>query len=158
MLGAGSSEDRRAAGEHGVAGAAGFEELAAHVGRNVGLNMDPSHFWWQGIDPVTVVEALGDRIGFSHGKDTLLFPERIRKLGVLHHAPPTDPDTAPWHFAAVGEGHGAETWLTLFRALQRTGYDGVVSIEHEDPRYDGEEGTARSLKGLRDILQRMGQA
>ena len=60
--------------------AAGFEALAAHVGRNVGLNMDPSHFWWQGIDPVTVVEALGDRIGFSHGKDTLLFPDRIRKL------------------------------------------------------------------------------
>ncbi len=137
--------------------AAGFEALAAHIGRNVGLNMDPSHFWWQGIDPVTVVEALGDRIGFSHGKDTLLFPERIRRLGVLHHAPPSDPDKAPWHFAAVGEGHDAEAWVTLFRALQKAGYDGVVSIEHEDPRYGGEEGTARSLKGLQNILQRMGQ-
>lgn len=137
--------------------AAGFEELAHHVGRNVGLNMDPSHFWWQGIDPVTVVEALGDRIGFSHGKDTLLFPERIRKLGVLHHAPPTDPAKAPWHFASVTEGHDADTWVTLFRALQKAGYDGVVSIEHEDPRYDGEAGTARSLKGLQDILRRMRQ-
>ena len=138
--------------------AAGFEELVAHVGRNVGLNMDPSHFWWQGIDPVTVVESLGGRVGFSHGKDTLLFPDRIRKLGVLHHAPPADPNKAPWHFASVGEGHDTETWVTLFRALQRAGYDGVVSIEHEDPRYDGEEGTARSLKGLQAVLKQMGQA
>lgn len=134
---------------------AGFEALSAHVGRNVGLNLDPSHFWWQGIDPVTVIEALGDRIGFSHGKDTLLFPERIRKHGVLHYAPPSDPDKAPWHFAPVGEGHGTETWVALLHAMQRAGYDGVISIEHEDPRYDGEEGTARSLKGLQEILQRM---
>ena len=62
---------------------AGFEALAAHVGKNVGLNLDPSHFWWQGIDPVTVVEALGDRIGWAHGKDTLLYPERIRRHGLL---------------------------------------------------------------------------
>ncbi|WP_421692676.1 sugar phosphate isomerase/epimerase family protein [Aestuariivirga sp.] len=134
---------------------AGFEELSAHVGPNVGLNLDPSHFWWQGIDPETVVEALGHRIGFSHGKDTLLYPDRIRKHGVLHYAPPSAPDKAPWHFASVGEGHGTETWVKLFRAMQRAGYDGVVSIEHEDPRYDGEEGTARSLKGLQTILQRM---
>ncbi len=134
---------------------ASFEALAGQVGRNVGLNLDPSHFWWQGIDPVTVVEALGDRIGFSHGKDTLLYPERIRKQGVLHYAPPTEPDKAPWHFASVGEGHDTEIWVSLFRAMQKAGYDGVVSIEHEDPRYEGEEGTARSLKGLRQILQRM---
>ena len=133
----------------------GFEALAAHVGRNVGLNLDPSHFWWQGIDPVTVVEALGDRIGFSHGKDTLLFPERIRKHGVLHYSPPSDPDKAPWHFASVGEGHDINSWVVLLRAMQRAGYDGVVSIEHEDPRYSGEEGTERSIKGLHKILQLM---
>ena len=73
--------------------AAGFEALAAHTGRNIGLNFDPSHFWWQGIDPVTLVEAFGDRIGWAHGKDTLLYPERIRRDGVLHFAPPADPST-----------------------------------------------------------------
>ena len=135
--------------------AAGFEALAAYVGRNVGLNLDPSHFWWQGIDPITVVEAFGGRIGFSHGKDTLLYPDRIRKHGVLHFAPPTEPSKAPWHFAAVGEGHDDATWVALLKAIRKAGYDGVVSIEHEDPRYDGEEGTDRSLKALRRILAKV---
>lgn len=130
----------------------GFEALAAHVGSNIGLNMDPSHFWWQGIDPVEVVKTLGDRIFYAHGKDTLLYPERIRRDGVLHFAPPNDPERAPWHFAPVGEGHDDQTWAALFNALKQAGYDGVVSIEHEDPRYDGEEGTERSLKGLRRVL------
>ena len=62
---------------------AGFEALAAAVGPNIGINFDPSHFWWQGIDPVTVIDALGSRIGWAHGKDTMLYPERIRRQGVL---------------------------------------------------------------------------
>ncbi len=131
--------------------AASFAALLPYVGRNVGINMDPSHFWWQGIDPVTVIEALSERIGYAHGKDTLLYPERIRRLGVLHHAPP-DPDHAPWHFAPVGEGHDDVTWTAIVRALRRAGYDDVISIEHEDPRYDGEEGTARSLAGLQRAI------
>ncbi len=135
--------------------AAGFAALAAHVGRNVGLNLDPSHFWWQGIDPVTVVEALGDRIGHAHGKDTLLYPDRIRAQGVLHYAPPSDPERAPWHFASVGEGHDDATWVKLLGAMRRAGYDGVISIEHEDPRYDGEEGTKRSIAGLQRVLARL---
>jgi sugar phosphate isomerase/epimerase len=132
--------------------AASFAALVPYIGRNVGLNMDPSHFWWQGIDPITVIEEFGDRIGYAHGKDTLLYPDRIRRQGVLHHAPPTDPSKAPWHFAAVGEGRDATAWTTLIRALQKAGYDDVISIEHEDPRYDGEEGAARSLAGLRQAV------
>ena len=135
-----------------VFNAAGFEVLTGYVGRNIGLNMDPSHFWWQGIDPLTVVEAFGDRIGWMHGKDTLLYPDRIRKHGVLHFAPPSDPSKAPWHFAPVGEGRDVAAWTALINAVRKAGYDDVISIEHEDPRYDGEEGTARSLAGLRRAL------
>lgn len=131
---------------------AGFLALAPHVGRNIGINLDPSHFWWQGIDPLTVVEALGDRIGWAHGKDTLLYPERIRRHGVLHYAPPGDSDETPWHFAPVGEGHDERKWADLLAAIRRAGYDGVISIEHEDPRYDGEEGTSRSADGLKRAL------
>jgi sugar phosphate isomerase/epimerase len=134
----------------------GFAALAPYVGRNIGLNMDPSHFWWQGIDPLTVIEAFGDRIGYAHGKDTLLYPDRIRRKGVLHFAPPADPASAPWHFAAVGEGRDDAAWTALIEALRRAGYDDVISIEHEDPRYDGEEGTARSLAGLRRALAPLG--
>jgi sugar phosphate isomerase/epimerase len=138
--------------------AASFEALLPYVGGNIGINMDPSHFWWQGIDPVTVVETLGDRIFHAHGKDTLLYPDRIRRQGVLHHAPPADPSRAPWHFAAVGEGHDDATWSTLLAALRRAGYDDVVSIEHEDPRYGGDEGTSRSLAGLRRLIPAAGKA
>lgn len=134
---------------------AGFEALAAHTGRNIGINLDPSHFWWQGVDPIEVVRALGDRIGHAHGKDTLLYPERIRRQGVLHYAPPADPDRAPWHFASVGEGHDDATWIALLGAMRAAGYDGVISIEHEDPRYDGEEGTHRSFANLRRIIGRL---
>jgi sugar phosphate isomerase/epimerase len=137
---------------------AGFQALAPHVQRNIGLNLDPSHFWWQGIDPVTVVEALGDRIGHMHGKDTLLYPDRIRKLGVLHFAPPSDPAQAPWHFVSVGEGHDDATWARLLRAVRAAGYDGVISIEHEDPRYGGEEGTTRSVAGLNRALAQLAAA
>jgi len=133
----------------------GFEALTPYVGANIGLNLDPSHFWWQGIDPLQVVETLGDRIGYVHGKDTLLYPERIRRDGVLHFAPPVDPERAPWHFASVGEGHDDDTWVGLLRTLRKAGYDGVISIEHEDPRYDGEEGTQRSLTGLRRLLAQL---
>jgi len=138
--------------------AAGFEALAPHVGPNIGINLDPSHFWWQGIDPISVVEALGDRIGHMHGKDTLLYPDRIRTHGVLHFAPPSDPQRAPWHFVSVGEGHDDATWVRLLRAVRAAGYDGVVSIEHEDPRYDGEEGTKRSIAGLHRALSQLAQA
>ncbi len=133
----------------------GFAVLARHVGRNIGLNLDPSHFWWQGIDPLSVVEAHGNRIGHSHGKDTLMYPERIRTQGVLHYAPPGDPARAPWHFAPVGEGHDDATWAKLLGAMRKAGYDGVISIEHEDPRYDGPQGTERSIAGLKRALARL---
>lgn len=132
--------------------AAGFEALKPYVRDNIGINLDPSHFWWQGIDPVAVIEDLGPHIGFAHGKDTLLYPDRIRRQGVLHFSPPSDAALAPWHFAPVGEGHDDATWTTLLRALQKAGYDGVISIEHEDPRYDSEDGTQRSYEGLKRAL------
>lgn len=134
---------------------AGFQALAPHVGHNIGINLDPSHFWWQGIDPATILDTLGERVGWVHGKDTLLYPERIRRHGVLHYNPPGEFAEAPWHFAPVGEGHDDKTWAALLTAVRRVGYDGVVSIEHEDPRYDGKEGTRRSLDGLKRVLFEM---
>jgi sugar phosphate isomerase/epimerase len=130
-----------------------FEALAKYTAENIGINFDPSHFWWQGIDPVEVVKALGKRIGHMHGKDTLLYPDRIRRDGVLHFTPPADPGAAPWHFATVGDGHDEITWRSLIQAVAKAGYDGVISIEHEDPRYDGEKGTQRSLDFLDRLLE-----
>jgi sugar phosphate isomerase/epimerase len=137
---------------------AGFKALSAYTGRNVGINLDPSHFWWQGIDPLTVVEDIGDRIGWMHGKDTILNQDRIRRNGMLHYAPPTNPAEAPWHFASVGEGRDVAQWTALLNAVRKAGYDDVISIEHEDPRYDGPEGTLRSLTGLQRALGQLKEA
>ena len=51
---------------------ASYQQLREVCGGNVKVNLDPSHFWWQGIDPVTCVRALGDSVGFVHGKDTII--------------------------------------------------------------------------------------
>ena len=59
----------------------------------------------------------------------------------------------PWHFCAVGEGRPPAAWTSLLTTLSRAGYDGVVSVEHEDPRYAAEEGIERSLAALRRAMR-----
>jgi sugar phosphate isomerase/epimerase len=126
-----------------------FLRLAEITGPNVRVNLDPSHFWWQGIDPVATVAAVGEHIGFVHGKDTRLHADRIALHGVLDFRWPSDADTMPWHFAAVGGGRGLEEWADLLAALAAAGYDGPLSIEHEDPNLTAEDGVVASLRGLR---------
>jgi sugar phosphate isomerase/epimerase len=133
--------------------AASFERLAGVTGDNVKVNLDPSHFWWQGIDPVVTVRALAGRIGFVHGKDTLVHPERVALHGVLDFRWPGE--DMPWHFCAVGRGHPADEWRALFDALAQAGYRGPLSIEHEDPDLAPEAGIEASLDGLRAALERV---
>jgi sugar phosphate isomerase/epimerase len=121
-------------------------------GDNVRVNLDPSHFWWQGIDPALAATELGDAVAFAHGKDTLLHPDRIARHGVLDFRWPADAETMPWHFAAVGTGRPVEEWALLLQALRDAGYDDVVSIEHEDPRLDAGAGIEASLAGLTAAL------
>ncbi len=134
-----------------------FLPLREAAGPNVGINLDPSHFWWQGIDPLLVIEELGGCIGFAHGKDTLIHPDRVRRDGVIDFRHPVDPSVTPWHFAVVGDGHDTDVWAGLLAALTGVGYNGVVSIEHEDPRLAPEEGIARSVATLR-AAQRLAEA
>jgi sugar phosphate isomerase/epimerase len=132
---------------------ASFELLSTVTLDNVKVNLDPSHFWWQGIDPITTIRALGSRVGFVHGKDTRIYPERVALHGVLDFRWPSDPDTMPWHFCAVGHGRPTEDWRRLLEALRDQGYDGPVSIEHEDPTLTPEEGIQASLQGLRAAME-----
>ena len=133
--------------------AASFQQLASVTGQNVKVNLDPSHFWWQGIDPVATVHAVADRIGFVHGKDTVVHPDRVALHGVLDFRWPADADTMPWHFCAVGRGRPISEWRDLLRALSDAGYDGPISIEHEDPTLTPEEGVEASLEGLRAAME-----
>src|SRR4029077_15143652 len=98
------------------------ERLLA-LGPNLAVNVDPSHFFWLGIDPLAAIERLKGRIGFAHGKDTVV-SERAEVDGVL--------DRTAWRYATVGQGHDVEWWSSFVAALARAGYDEVVSVEHED--------------------------
>jgi sugar phosphate isomerase/epimerase len=133
-----------------------YKALRTYAGANIGVNLDPSHFWWQGADPIRVIDALaaevGPVIGWCHGKDTTLYPERIALHGVLDHRFPVDASVVPWHFSAIGDGHDAATWTRLIAALQRAGHDSVVSIEHEDPSLEPEECIRRSVATLQTAL------
>lgn len=135
-----------------------FLLLASVTQGNVLVNLDPSHFWWQGIDPRLEIEALAGRIGFAHGKDTLVHPDRVARHGVLDFRWPASAETMPWHFCAVGRGHPPDDWAELVRALADAGYDGPLSIEHEDPELGPEEGIERSLRGLEAALAVPGEA
>jgi sugar phosphate isomerase/epimerase len=134
---------------------ASFARLRAASGPNVGVNLDPSHFWWQGMDPVAVIAEVGPAIGFAHGKDTLVHADRVARNGLLDLGFPVDPDTASWHFSAVGTGHDDDTWAALVAALSEAGYNGIISVEHEDPRMGPEEGIETSLATLRRACERV---
>ena len=115
-------------------------ERLLDIAPNLAVNVDPSHFFWQGIDPLEATARLGARIGFVHGKDTVLEPQRVALDGYL--------DRATWRYATVGHGHPVGWWESFASGLRRAGYDGVVSIEHEDEALSPEEGIAASAGTL----------
>jgi sugar phosphate isomerase/epimerase len=125
-------------------------ERVAELGTNLAVNLDPSHFFWQGIDPLAAIRRLGARIAFAHGKDTLLAPERVATDGVL--------DRASWRYATVGQGHDEAWWRTFAEELQSAGYDGVVSVEYEDPVVSPEASIVESVRGLERAVAATGVA
>lgn len=115
-------------------------ERLLEVSPLVAVNVDPSHFFWQSIDPLAAIPRLEARIGFAHGKDTVIDEDRATLDGLL--------DRTSWRYATVGRGHDAEWWASFVAALRAAGYDEVVSVEHEDDTVAPEEGIAESGRAL----------
>jgi sugar phosphate isomerase/epimerase len=130
-----------------------FERIA-EAGPNLAVNLDPSHFFWQGIDPLAVIERLGGEIGFVHGKDTLERRENLALNGVIDGRWPGRPEEMPWNFATVGHGHDGDWWAAFVSALREAGYDGALSIEWEDPFVGAEESIRESARVLSDAVAR----
>ena len=122
--------------------------LVEALGTNMAVNLDPSHFFWQGMDPLAIIAALGDRIGHVHGKDTSMFPKNMALNGVLDNRWLGEPNEMPWLFATVGDGHPAEWWDRFVRTLTDQGFDGTISLEYEDPLVDAETSVRRSAELL----------
>jgi sugar phosphate isomerase/epimerase len=115
----------------------GWEKLFSKIKYpNVGLEFDPSHLLWQGIDPYQAATEFADRIFLLHGKDTKLFPERIQSVGYAGNW---------WEYRLPGRGE--LDWKQFLNfARTKLSYDGYVSIEHEDREYAWPNGDLETRK------------
>jgi sugar phosphate isomerase/epimerase len=127
-------------------------KLRALAGPSIGCNYDPSHMFWQGIDPIAAVRILGDAIFHVHAKDTQLYPANLVRTGVLDTKPYTQERDRAWIFRTCGYGHGAEWWKEFVSTLRMFGYDNVLSIEHEDSLLSPEEGLTKAAQFLNEII------
>lgn len=127
-------------------------KLRKIVGNTVGANLDPSHLFWQGIDPVQSVTYLGKAVHYVHAKDTRIDAANTSVAGVLDTKHYGDIAGRSWLFRTCGWGHGREFWSAFATALRTVGYDHVLSIEHEDSLMSPMEGLAKAVEFLRPIV------
>jgi len=133
-----------------VYNASSFNRLRAAVGPVIAANLDPSHFFFQGMDPLAVIRTLGASIGYVHAKDARVEPYNLAVQGSLDLQPGKPVRDLVWAYRTLGYGHGAQFWADFVSALRSVGYDGVLSIEHEDPLMDAEEAIGRAVDLLRN--------
>jgi sugar phosphate isomerase/epimerase len=126
-------------------------KLRAAVGSNVGINFDPSHLYWQGVDMPSAIRALGDSIFHVHAKDLAFDRQNVAVNGVLDVKSYREMSHRSWLFRSVGWGHDELEWKRIVSALRLAGYDYVLSIEHEDALASVDEG----LKAAVDLLSRV---
>ncbi len=125
-----------------------FRRLRDAVGPTVAVNLDPSHFFFQGMDPMAVIRALGEDIGYVHAKDARVDPYNLSLRGSLDLQPGKPVRELVWAYRTLGYGHGESFWSDFVSALRSVGYDGVLSIEHEDPLMDASEAITRAVNLL----------
>jgi sugar phosphate isomerase/epimerase len=128
--------------------------LREAVGPVIGANFDPSHLFWQGIDPVEAIKlvAAAGALYHVHAKDTYLDRSNVARNGVLDTKPFNRFLDRSWSFRTVGYGQPEKTWRDIVSALRTVGYDYVMSIEHEDGLLSIDEGMLKAVEFLRGIL------
>jgi sugar phosphate isomerase/epimerase len=122
------------------------------VGPVIGANLDPSHLFWQGMDPLRVARALHAAVYHVHLKDAEIHEPEVALSGVLDPRPWSDPSHRSWSFRTVGHGHPATFWADFFEALEGAGFDGALSIENEDPLLPGRMGVTEAVAFVRPRL------
>lgn len=128
--------------------------LRKEVGDEIGINFDPSHFFWQGIDPVQAILELRDSIYHIHAKDSVLNMRNVQINGVLDPKGFDKFNERSWIFRTVGYGHSYDVWKGIISALASVGYDYVLSVEHEDCLMASEEGLEKAVSFLKDVMIR----
>jgi len=126
------------------------------AGKNLGANIDPSHWFWQGIDPVAATRYLGENkcIFHVHAKDCEVIKYNEGHVGVLDIKSYGDVKDRGWVFRTVGYGHGDDFWKPFISTLALYGYNGVLSIEHEDSLMSVNEGFEKAVEYLKPKILR----
>ncbi|MGO4780501.1 sugar phosphate isomerase/epimerase family protein, partial [Lysobacter sp. 2RAB21] len=107
---------------------------------HLGVNLDPSHMLWRGVDMPQAIRALGPAIFHFHAKDVALDRANTAVNGVIDGRSYRDIAQRAWSFRSVGHGHDLLVWKQIMQALRVAGYDYVVSLEHEDALMSTEQG------------------
>jgi sugar phosphate isomerase/epimerase len=128
----------------------GLLKLRNLVGPIVGANLDPSHLFWMGADPLAAIDALGAAIHHVHAKDTFMNHAALNLTGRLETIGHENVRDRAWSYITLGYGHGEQWWREFCYRLRLNGYDGWLSIEHEDIVLSRMEGMRRSI----DLLKR----
>ncbi len=126
--------------------------LREATGPAMGANFDPSHLFWNGVDPVAAIRALGEAVHHVHGKDCYLDGQNIAVNGCNDHKPYDQIAKRAWTFRTIGYGHDVKVWKDIISALRLVGYDHVISIEHEDAMMSIDEGLAKAAAVLREAI------
>ena len=127
-------------------------KLRAAVGPEIGANFDPSHLYWQGMDPVAAIKMLEGAIYHFHAKDTRIDAYNTARIGALDTKHYGDIAGRAWSFRTVGYGHSEMEWKEMITALKTVGYDGVISIEHEDAMMSVKEGLEKAISLLLNVI------
>ena len=128
-------------------------KLREETNEAIGANLDPSHLWWQGIDPVAAIKILGKEkaIYHFHAKDTYIDQDNVNMYGLTDMQPYHAIQSRAWSFRTVGYGHSIQEWSNIVSALRTYGYDYVISIEHEDPIMSMKEGFSQAVRNLKRV-------
>lgn len=126
--------------------------LRAAIGPMIGANLDPSHLFWMGADPLVAAEALGEALHHVHAKDTMLNAPVQATTSLLENGSLVNIPARSWSYVTLGFGHGATWWRQFCYRLTMAGYDGWLSIEHEDVLLNSLEGLEKSVALLKGVM------
>jgi sugar phosphate isomerase/epimerase len=129
-----------------------YERMRDAVGPIIGVNLDPSHLFWQRMDPLAVVRALGPAVRHVHLKDTEIVEDQAALAGVLDARPFSDPARRAWVFRTAGAVHDRSWWAAFVGALREAGYDDALSIENEDAGLPPEASVEQAAAMMRSVL------
>lgn len=129
-----------------------LHKLRNEVGPIVGANLDPSHLFWMGADPLVAAEALGEAIYHVHAKDAMLNAPVQATTSLLENGTLMDIPARSWSYVTLGFGHGAQWWSQFCYRLKMAGYDGWLSIEHEDVLLNSYEGLQKSVTLMDSVM------